>query len=197
MNIKFLNLFLALLLFSGAFQKPDDRQWSGQIAVEGFDAVVTVLAVDGRGNLYAGGEFTSIDGVRMNHIARWDGSDWTPLGSGQENVVNNLAVDQSGNLNMALWCPVLTDGRCDSIAVLDEGVQEATSTPVKLASTPTAPPTSVAKTPSITVAPTTLAAYPAPDESRGTDLRLVIGVLAVILMLVGGVLLYRSSLRKG
>jgi hypothetical protein len=34
------------------------------------------------GDLILGGDFTSADGVFLNHIARWDGSTWHPLGSG-------------------------------------------------------------------------------------------------------------------
>jgi len=34
------------------------------------------------GNLYAGGYFTTADGAAVNHIARWDGSEWHNLGSG-------------------------------------------------------------------------------------------------------------------
>ena len=49
--------------------------------------VVHALAFfdDGSGGgpaLYAGGQFTSAGGVPANHIARWDGSSWSPLGTG-------------------------------------------------------------------------------------------------------------------
>ncbi len=49
------------------------------------NAGVSALAVfdDGTGPaLYAGGSFTTAGGAIANHIARWDGSTWTPLGSG-------------------------------------------------------------------------------------------------------------------
>jgi hypothetical protein len=39
---------------------------------------------DGRGGgpaLYVGGEFDSVGGVAASRIAKWDGSEWTPLGS--------------------------------------------------------------------------------------------------------------------
>jgi trimeric autotransporter adhesin len=49
--------------------------------------VVSALAVfdDGTGPaLYAGGGFTSAGGVPANHIAKWDGAQWSALGSGME-----------------------------------------------------------------------------------------------------------------
>jgi len=52
---------------------------------EGLYYGVRALAVydDGAGPaLYAGGNFTSAGGVAVNHVARWDGSSWAPLGSG-------------------------------------------------------------------------------------------------------------------
>lgn len=44
---------------------------------------------DGAGPaLYAGGSFTSAGGVPANHVARWDGSSWSPLGSGLSGLSN-------------------------------------------------------------------------------------------------------------
>ena len=56
--------------------------------------------MDGNGNLYAGGGFTLAGGVNVNanHIARWEGSSWSALGSGTDDHVYALAVDSSGDL---------------------------------------------------------------------------------------------------
>ena len=62
---------------------------------------VDALAVDSNGNVYAAGIFTAAGGVPASHIAKWDGTAWSALGSGLSgNVVNghNLALDASGNL---------------------------------------------------------------------------------------------------
>jgi hypothetical protein len=56
------------------------------------------LAVDGNGNLFAGGSFTTAGGVAANNIAKWDGSAWSPLGSGMDAEVYALAVDGMGKL---------------------------------------------------------------------------------------------------
>jgi hypothetical protein len=52
--------------------------------------------------LFAGGNFTTAGGVPVNHVAKWDGSNWSALDggvsleSGTSNVVA-LAVYDSGS----------------------------------------------------------------------------------------------------
>jgi hypothetical protein len=57
-------------------------------------AIINTLAVSGS-NLYAGGSFTTAGGIPANHIAKWNGSSWSALGSGLDNWMYALAV--SGN----------------------------------------------------------------------------------------------------
>jgi hypothetical protein len=50
---------------------------------------------DGAGAaLYAGGDFTQAGGESARNIARWDGTEWSPLGSGVYGDVDALAVFQ-------------------------------------------------------------------------------------------------------
>jgi hypothetical protein len=61
---------------------------------------VDAMAVSG-GNLYVGGSFNFTnagDVVRLNHIAKWDGSAWSALGTGVNNRVRALAADGGGHL---------------------------------------------------------------------------------------------------
>jgi YVTN family beta-propeller protein len=61
------------------------------------DGTVYAVAVSG-GNIYVGGHFTSIFGVKATNIARFDGSTWSALGSGvsgYNDTVNALAVSGS------------------------------------------------------------------------------------------------------
>ncbi len=44
------------------------------------------------GDLIVAGKFTAAGGVSANHIARWDGTSWWPLGSGLNGKVNALTV---------------------------------------------------------------------------------------------------------
>jgi hypothetical protein len=62
---------------------------------------VAALAVSG-GRLYAGGDFTGAGGVPANNIAQWDGSGWSPLGTGMNNQVYALAVS-GGLLYVGGW----------------------------------------------------------------------------------------------
>ena len=60
-------------------------------SLEGFD--------DGNGPaLYAGGNFTHAGGVAARHIARWDGSSWSPLGSGTTGTVKDLVPFHEGGV---------------------------------------------------------------------------------------------------
>ncbi|MBW4497882.1 MAG: DUF4347 domain-containing protein, partial [Oscillatoria princeps RMCB-10] len=53
-------------------------------------------------DLYAGGWFTTAGGAGANHVAKWDGSSWSPLGSGVDNLVTSIALD-GNNLYAAGW----------------------------------------------------------------------------------------------
>jgi hypothetical protein len=60
-----------------------DTNWiSMNHSLPGTDGQVNAAAVDGSGNLYIGGDFTVVGNVIANHIAKWNGSSWSALGSG-------------------------------------------------------------------------------------------------------------------
>jgi hypothetical protein len=70
----------------------------------GVDGFVGALAVDS-GNLYVGGSFTTATNsggsVTVNKIAKWNGTSWSPLGSGfigGGDQILSMAVDGSGNV---------------------------------------------------------------------------------------------------
>lgn len=44
------------------------------------------------GNLYAGGTFTSSGTTTLQHLAKWDGSQWTDVGGGVNGTVTSLTV---------------------------------------------------------------------------------------------------------
>ena len=53
---------------------------------------------DGNGSaLYAAGHFTLAAGDAANHIARWDGTNWSSLGSGLNTLVESLKAFDDGN----------------------------------------------------------------------------------------------------
>lgn len=55
---------------------------------------VQALAAQG-GKLYVGGNFTAANGLDVNNLAMWDGSQWFDVGGGVDGVVNAIAVDGS------------------------------------------------------------------------------------------------------
>jgi len=64
------------------------------------------IGSDAAGNIYAGGNFTSVyvpnkSQVELKGIAKWDGGMWQPLGAGINGSVSEFAVDAKGNIVVA------------------------------------------------------------------------------------------------
>lgn len=86
--------------------KWDGSQWSalGVPPDDGLNGTVSALVVydDGSGPvLFAGGSFTTAGGITVNHVARWNGSEWSALdgalGIGMDGSVRALAVYDDGS----------------------------------------------------------------------------------------------------
>ncbi len=78
----------------------DGTQWhalgSGVSGENGNEGVVAMIEFDG--DLIVGGDFTNAGDVPgTQFIARWDGKQWSPLGSGVDWTVESLAVFDDGN----------------------------------------------------------------------------------------------------
>jgi hypothetical protein len=61
----------------------DGTTWSGLgtgISGAAASTNVSALAMDSRGNLFAGGIFTSAGGQNVTNLARWNGENWSPVG---------------------------------------------------------------------------------------------------------------------
>jgi len=76
--------------------------WSslGMGASNGLAALVSTLALAGPGELYVGGDFTQAGGTPANHVAKWNGTAWSSLGTGLTNEVYSLAWSASSKLYM-------------------------------------------------------------------------------------------------
>jgi trimeric autotransporter adhesin len=88
---------------SNNIAKWDGTSWSALGSpTNGVNSTVFALAVydDGTGPaLYAGGDFTTAGGISANHVAKWDGTSWSALGSptnGVNSRVLALAVYDDG-----------------------------------------------------------------------------------------------------
>lgn len=63
--------------------------------MNGLNGQVFAIAVSSTGDVYVGGRFTQAGGVAANHIAMWNGSSWSALGSGTNDEVYAIAVQGS------------------------------------------------------------------------------------------------------
>ena len=92
-------LFVSQLLIAPMSQAvPGDENWDDPFGLPGANGAVLAMVSDNAGNVYVGGDFTHVDGLRVNHIAQWDGSSWSALGSGMNGIVDSLALDSNGEL---------------------------------------------------------------------------------------------------
>jgi len=65
---------------------------------------VRALVLSSDGTLCAGGLFRSADGVPANLIARWNGSSWSPLGSGNSgNSLSGASVNALATVDSSLF----------------------------------------------------------------------------------------------
>jgi hypothetical protein len=72
--------------------------WTGSAWVQvgstpggGFNGMVSALKADG-GYLYAAGNFTAVDGIPAQHVARWNGTAWSAVDVGTDQSVFALAA---------------------------------------------------------------------------------------------------------
>jgi len=70
----------------------DGKAWS-EDGNKGLNANVQMFASNGK-TLYACGKFSETgDGTKLNHVAKWNGTKWEPLGNGVEKEAFGIALD--------------------------------------------------------------------------------------------------------
>jgi WD40 repeat protein len=88
--------------FAGGAARWTGAAWEplgdGLAQSDGSTPEVRALAAGPDGMLYAGGTFDRADGVLASNIARWNGLNWQPLGSGLDGAVLALAARQSDGM---------------------------------------------------------------------------------------------------
>ena len=73
----------------------DDRSWWDGFADQGMNEAVYAFARFG-GSVVAAGAFTRAGGLPARHVAAWDGSTWSPLGTGTDYEVMSLLEFDGG-----------------------------------------------------------------------------------------------------
>jgi hypothetical protein len=81
-------LVCAAALDAGA----DDSNWTSLGDFLGASGTVSASVVDGAGNLYVAGQFGIIGSTFAGYVARWDGNQWSALGTGLDLFVSTLAI---------------------------------------------------------------------------------------------------------
>src|SRR5437762_11771800 len=88
----------------GSPQAVGDEDWDGRFpGPPGVNGVVRAVAVAPNGDVYVGGDFTmaiysSGNYFAATHVARWDVSGWSTLGSGVDNSVFALPIGPHGGV---------------------------------------------------------------------------------------------------
>jgi trimeric autotransporter adhesin len=79
------------------------RRWDGaawSILGAPFNGRVHALLALPNGDLLAGGEFTTNNGIAMPGLARWNGTAWNPVGSGVAGDVRGLRLRPDGSIEV-------------------------------------------------------------------------------------------------
>jgi trimeric autotransporter adhesin len=113
---------LAILTSLAAARADDDpdADWLPGFQAPGSDGAVQAVC-EYQGNLVVGGTFHTIGTQAIDHIARWDGTAWRPLGAGVNGSVTRLAVFQGelfagGSFTAAGGAPASDVARWDGVA---------------------------------------------------------------------------------
>ncbi|MEP7164334.1 MAG: hypothetical protein ABI741_06555 [Ferruginibacter sp.] len=84
-----------------------DEKWDSTFNTPGVNGVVYAVLINGN-DVYFGGVFTKAGGIAANHIAKWNASGWSALGTGVNLRVNGLLfigtdLYAAGNEGVSKW----------------------------------------------------------------------------------------------
>jgi hypothetical protein len=78
---------------------PTSSTWSAIVfGTSSTNIEVRALLALENGDVLAGGTFSHAGATRVNRIARWNGTAWSPLGSGLDVPINSIAALPNGNI---------------------------------------------------------------------------------------------------
>jgi hypothetical protein len=83
--------FVAAGAQAAAMACDPDAAWGDEFSGPGPDGPIEAIAVIGS-DVYIGGDFTYINDLAVNRVAKWNGTGWSMLGTGMNYSVHALAV---------------------------------------------------------------------------------------------------------
>jgi len=84
----------------GSVDRWNGSTWANLGTTDGYVWSLVTLT---NGDVVAGGDFTQVNGVPANHVARYDGSNWHAMNSGIDGRVLSLNLSPAGELVAAGW----------------------------------------------------------------------------------------------
>ena len=75
--------------------------WNGTLWSKfgaGANGIIRAISIAPNGDIYVGGDFTSIGGVAANRVAFWDGGTWNAMGPGVNASVHAIKVSSNGDV---------------------------------------------------------------------------------------------------
>ncbi len=111
--------------------------WNGSswnpIGAAGFDGPVYALAGDGKGGVYAGGNFSEVAQVGRGRLVHWNGKTYGTVAAGVDNTVSSLATD-SVALYVGGWLTTAGSNQTESLhfAALDGAGVDAVNAPAPI-----------------------------------------------------------------
>lgn len=94
-----------------SYPDPLAGHWSDEFTIPGMSGghraqVSVLLAEEGTGKVYAGGNFMAAGTRTAKNVARWNGNHWEALGAGLDIHVHALALDGAGGVYAAGLAPL-------------------------------------------------------------------------------------------
>lgn len=88
--------------------------WDNRFSNNDLNATARAIVVSGS-DVYVGGDFVTADNVIVSRVARWNGSNWSPVGNGFGAGVNALALSSGGILYAGgSFTTLCNDAACSS-----------------------------------------------------------------------------------
>ncbi|MBI5022094.1 MAG: T9SS type A sorting domain-containing protein [Ignavibacteriales bacterium] len=80
-----------------ALSDPADILWDDRFGLSSISGPVYAMAVNAAGEMFVGGSFLTAGGITVNNIAKWNGTNWSALGTGVYSLGTVYAIAVNGS----------------------------------------------------------------------------------------------------